>query len=70
VLNAKANNPNVVIYNDLGDNGLYGTFVVSTTSTTLNEVLSVPLNASALADITAHAGLPGLAGDFFIGGAS
>src|SRR5262249_36075436 len=67
VLNAKDNSPSPTIFNDLGNGTLYGTFVV-TTSGDPAEVLSFPLDAAALSDILAHAGQPGLAGDFSIGG--
>lgn len=61
-LNAN-NGTSEAIYNDLGDGTLYGSFEVPTAGNS-EELVSFPLNAAAIADITALAG----SGFFSLGG--
>lgn len=55
VLSQKNDNPNVNIYNDLGNGKNYGTFNVSTVGNS-DEILNFVLNSDAIADINAKSG--------------
>ena len=62
-LNARSNNPNFAIYNDLGSGVNYGAFVLKTKGDP-NHILSLDLDPAAIAAINAAEG-----GFFSIGGA-
>jgi PEP-CTERM motif len=62
-LNAKVNNPNFAIYNDLGSGVNYGSFVLPTSGNP-NDILNFSLDPAAVAAINAAEG-----GYFSIGGA-
>lgn len=52
VINQKINNPDPVIYNDLGTGKSYGSYEISTSGDP-NEIISFNLNSNAIADINA-----------------